>query len=159
MQLTKREPKLGGSNRGSAVFIESRFAADPRCSPDMDPPGSHTIAKPGSPTTPARAALGATAAWLLGILVAVGLGVAVMALGLSLSTYDEQRHHIPGHLLYNALIMLPGLAQLCYLVPLYRGVQRRQHQAFAWGLCVEGSLVIVANGALLWLNHLFSRMD
>jgi hypothetical protein len=126
----------------------------------MDPLGRHAIAAaPGSPTASARAALRATAAWLLGILVAVGLGVAVMALGLSLSTYDEQRHHIPGHLLYNALITLPGLAQLCYLVPLYRGVRRRQHRALAWGLCVGGSLVVIANGALLWLNHVLSRMD
>jgi hypothetical protein len=95
----------------------------------------------------------------LGLLVAVSLGVAIMVLGLSLASYDAQRRHIPGHVLYEALIMLPGLAQLAYLVPLYRALQRRQHLRVAWGLCVGGSLVVVANGALLWLNHLLSRMD
>ena len=58
-------------------------------------------------------------AWLIGLLVAVSLGVATIALGVALASYD-QRRHIPGHFLHYALVMAPGLVQLVYLVPLYR---------------------------------------
>ena len=91
-------------------------------------------------------------------IVAVSLGVATIALGVALASYD-QRRHIPGHFLHYALVMAPGLVQLVYLVPLYRAVRRRQHLGFAWGLCVGASLVVLANGALLWVNHLLSQMD
>jgi hypothetical protein len=88
----------------------------------------------------------------------LSLGTAQVMLGLALGSYD-QRRHIPGHLFFKALVAAPGLVQLLYLVPLYRAVQGRQHHGLAWGLCVGASFVALANGALLWVNHLVSHVD
>ncbi len=76
-----------------------------------------TTASAGNHLTPARFAFRATMAWLLGLLVAVVLGVATVALGVALASHD-QRRHIPGHFFQYAFSMAPGLVQLVYLVPL-----------------------------------------
>jgi hypothetical protein len=135
------------------------FAGYPGCSPDMEA-GSKVIGTlPRDRPMTAWTALGATTIWLLGLVVALGLGTAVMMLGLSLSGYDAERNHIPGHFLYRAFVTMPGLVQLAYLVPLYHAARRRRYHSFAWGLCVGAGLVITANGALAWLGYAISQID
>jgi hypothetical protein len=89
----------------------------------------------------------------------VGLAAAVVMLGLSLASYDEQRRHIPGHVLYYTLVTMPALIQVAYLVPLYRAARRRRCHTFAWGLCVGAGLVVFANGVFVWVGHAISRID
>jgi len=105
-----------------------------------------------------RSASRATVAWILGLVVAVVLGIATMALGVALWSYD-QRRHIPGHFLYTALFAAPGLVQVLYVVPLCRAALRRGHRGFGWGLWVGASFVALANGALVWMDHVLSQMD
>jgi hypothetical protein len=51
-----------------------------------------TSASAGHHLAPARFAFRNTIAWLLGLLVAVSLGVATIALGATLASYDQRRH-------------------------------------------------------------------
>jgi hypothetical protein len=92
-------------------------------------------------------------------IIAVGLGLLLVRTGWAIADFDDRRRHVPGHLLYRGLIILPGLIQLAYLVPLYRWTRRKKDTSFASGLILGGAIIAAVNAALLMLVLTMSRGD
>jgi hypothetical protein len=94
-----------------------------------------------------------------GTIIAIGLGLLLQGTGWAIADFDDHRRHIPGHLVYRSLVVLPGLIQLAYLVPLYRRAHRRQETPFARGLVFGGALIAALNAAFVLLVWTSARMD
>lgn len=79
-------------------------------------------------------------------------------LGAWIGAIDE-RHHVPGHVIYRSLMAAPALVQLLYVVPLFRLARRRGVTGLAAGLIVGAVLVGVANAAVMLLLYQMGRVD